>query len=63
MAGYGAEYQHESVSFSQHLLANTKELKVIAAILPGPWYAVFHPAHNRAASDPAIVDKESYVGC
>ncbi|KZS94739.1 methanesulfonate monooxygenase [Sistotremastrum niveocremeum HHB9708] len=37
MAGYGAEYQHESVSFSQHLLANTKKLKVIAAILPGPW--------------------------
>ncbi|GAA5871101.1 hypothetical protein JCM1840_007590 [Sporobolomyces johnsonii] len=37
MAGYGAEYQHESVSFSQHILANTKKLKVIAAILPGPW--------------------------
>ncbi|GAA5929754.1 hypothetical protein JCM1841_002637 [Sporobolomyces salmonicolor] len=37
MAGYGAEYQHESVSFSQHILAHTKKLKVIAAILPGPW--------------------------
>ncbi|HRD35490.1 MAG TPA: dimethyl sulfone monooxygenase SfnG [Rhodocyclaceae bacterium] len=39
-AGYGAEYQHESVSFSHALLAATDKLKVIAAILPGPW----HPA-------------------
>lgn len=39
-AGYGAEYQHESVSFSQALLQSTKRLKVLAAILPGPW----HPA-------------------
>lgn len=39
-AGYGAEYQHESVSFSQALLQSTKSLKVLAAILPGPW----HPA-------------------
>ena len=36
-AGYGAEYQHESVSFSHALLAATEKLKVIAAILPGPW--------------------------
>lgn len=36
-AGYGAEYQHESVSFSQAILASTEKLKVIAAILPGPW--------------------------
>lgn len=36
-AGYGAEYQHESVSFSHALLAKTIRLKVIAAILPGPW--------------------------
>jgi dimethylsulfone monooxygenase len=36
-AGYGAEYQHESVSFSHALLAATQKLKVIAAILPGPW--------------------------
>ena len=36
-AGYGAEYQHESVSFSQALLHATTKLKVIAAILPGPW--------------------------
>ncbi|ARN83377.1 dimethylsulfone monooxygenase SfnG [Methylocystis bryophila] len=36
-AGYGAEFQHESVSFSHALLAATKELNVIAAILPGPW--------------------------
>ncbi|SDB93033.1 dimethylsulfone monooxygenase SfnG [Paraburkholderia lycopersici] len=39
-AGYGAEYQHESVSFSQALLQATTKLKVLAAILPGPW----HPA-------------------
>ncbi|WP_027818047.1 dimethylsulfone monooxygenase SfnG [Paraburkholderia bannensis] len=39
-AGYGAQYQHESVSFSQALLHATEKLKVIAAILPGPW----HPA-------------------
>src|SRR6478736_875783 len=44
-AGYGAEYQHESVSFSQALLAATKRLKVLAAILPGPW-------------DPAVVAKQ-----
>lgn len=36
-AGYGAEYQHESVSFTHALLASTERLKVIAAVLPGPW--------------------------
>ncbi len=36
-AGYGAENQHESISFSHALLASTTKLKVIAAILPGPW--------------------------
>jgi FMNH2-dependent dimethyl sulfone monooxygenase len=36
-AGYGAENQHESVAFSHALLAATTRLKVIAAILPGPW--------------------------
>ncbi|MBE7198255.1 MAG: dimethyl sulfone monooxygenase SfnG [Parafilimonas terrae] len=36
-AGYGAEYQHESVAFSHALLAATTKLRVIAAILPGPW--------------------------
>jgi FMNH2-dependent dimethyl sulfone monooxygenase len=36
-AGYGAENQHESVAFSHALLAATTSLKVIAAILPGPW--------------------------
>jgi len=39
-AGYGAEFQHESVAFTHALLASTERLKVIAAILPGPW----HPA-------------------
>src|SRR6201984_3338233 len=33
-AGYGAEYQHEPVSFSHALLAATKRLKLIVAILP-----------------------------
>lgn len=37
MAGYGAENQHEPVSFSQALLMATQRLKVIAALLPGPW--------------------------
>ncbi|MCP3380403.1 MULTISPECIES: dimethylsulfone monooxygenase SfnG [unclassified Bradyrhizobium] len=36
-AGYGADKQHESVSFSHALLAATEKLKVIAALLPGPW--------------------------
>ena len=36
-AGYGAEYQHESVAFSHALLGATETLRVIAAILPGPW--------------------------
>ena len=36
-AGYGAEFQHESVSFTHALLAATEQLKVIAAVLPGPW--------------------------
>ena len=36
-AGYGAEFQHESVAISHALLAATDKLRVIAAILPGPW--------------------------
>jgi alkanesulfonate monooxygenase len=36
-ASYGAANQHESVSFSQAILQGTEKLKVIAAILPGPW--------------------------
>jgi len=36
-AGYGADNQHESVAFSHALLAATNTLKIIAAILPGPW--------------------------
>ena len=39
-ASYGAEYQHESTSFSLALLLATQRLKVIAAIHPGLW----HPA-------------------
>jgi FMNH2-dependent dimethyl sulfone monooxygenase len=38
IGSYGAEYQHESTTFSTALLANTQRLKVIAAILPGPWH-------------------------
>jgi FMNH2-dependent dimethyl sulfone monooxygenase len=40
IGSYGAEYQQESTTFSSALLANTTRLKVIAAVLPGPW----HPA-------------------
>lgn len=36
-AGYGADNQHESVSFSHALAAATERLKIIAALLPGPW--------------------------
>jgi dimethylsulfone monooxygenase len=36
-AGYGAEFQHESVTISHALIAATERLNVIAAILPGPW--------------------------
>ncbi|KAH5437265.1 hypothetical protein HBI23_027770 [Parastagonospora nodorum] len=36
-ASYGAVHQHESVSLSQALLHSTERLKLIAAILPGPW--------------------------
>ena len=39
-AGYGAEFQHESVTISHALIAATERLNVIAAVLPGPW----HPA-------------------
>jgi len=37
MASYGAEYQHESTSFSLALLLATEKLKVIAAVHPGLW--------------------------
>jgi dimethyl sulfone monooxygenase SfnG len=37
MAGYGAEHQHEPVSFSQAILHQTDKLILIAALLPGPW--------------------------
>jgi FMNH2-dependent dimethyl sulfone monooxygenase len=36
-AGYGAEYQHEPLVFSHALLAATEKLKLIVALLPGPW--------------------------
>jgi dimethylsulfone monooxygenase len=39
-AGYGAEFQHEPVAFTHALLAATERLKVIAALLPGPWNPV-----------------------
>lgn len=50
-AGYGAEFQHESVAFSHALLAATTHLKVIAAILPGPWKPVL------AAKQLATIDQ------
>ncbi|MBM7413702.1 MULTISPECIES: dimethylsulfone monooxygenase SfnG [Nocardiaceae] len=36
-ASYGAEFQHESTSFSLGLLLATERLKVIAAVHPGLW--------------------------
>jgi dimethylsulfone monooxygenase len=36
-AGYGADNQHEPVIFSQALLEATERLKLIVALLPGPW--------------------------
>jgi FMNH2-dependent dimethyl sulfone monooxygenase len=38
MASYGAEFQHESTTFSTALLLATQRLKVIAAIHPGLWH-------------------------
>lgn len=38
MASYGAEFQHESTTFSFALLQATQHLKVIAAIHPGLWH-------------------------
>ena len=40
MASYGAEYQHESTSFSLALLLATERLKVIAAVHPGFWQPI-----------------------
>ena len=40
IGSYGAEYQHESTGFSLALLLATTRLRVMAAVLPGPW----HPA-------------------
>jgi dimethylsulfone monooxygenase len=37
-ASYGAEFQHESTSFSLALLLATERLKVIAAVHPGLWH-------------------------
>src|ERR1700721_4576316 len=36
-ASYGAEYQHESTSFSLALLLTTERLKLIAAVHPALW--------------------------
>jgi FMNH2-dependent dimethyl sulfone monooxygenase len=36
-ASYGAEYQHESTSFSLALVMATERLKLIAAVHPGLW--------------------------
>ena len=52
-AGYGADFQHEPVAFSHALLAATKRLKLIIALLPGPW----NPA--IAAKQIATIDQLS----
>ncbi|KAK5128195.1 hypothetical protein LTR08_004074 [Meristemomyces frigidus] len=54
MAGYGAENQHEPVTFSQALLMSTERLKVIAALLPGPW--------NPAVAAKQIASIDHYSG-
>ena len=56
-AGYNAENQHESVSFSHGILAKTSKLKVIAAILPGPWKPVL------AAKQLATLDHNPRTYC
>jgi alkanesulfonate monooxygenase len=53
-ASYGASNQYESVSFSQALLHSTRRLKVIAAILPGPW--------NPAIAAKQIASIDNYTG-
>jgi dimethylsulfone monooxygenase len=50
-AGYGAEYQHEPVAFSHALLAATERLRLIIALLPGPWNPVL------AAKQVATIDQ------
>src|SRR5690606_25710947 len=49
-AGYNAEGQHESVSFSHGILAKTERLKVIAAIRLGRWQRAM-AAKQRASID------------
>jgi FMNH2-dependent dimethyl sulfone monooxygenase len=46
-ASYGAEYQHESTSFSLALLLATQRLKVIAAVHPGLWQPACWPSWAR----------------
>jgi len=57
-ASYGAEFQHESTSFSLALLLATERLKVIAAVHPGLWQpgvlakwvaTADHLSHGRVA--------------
>ncbi|GAA5849012.1 hypothetical protein JCM3766R1_005426 [Sporobolomyces carnicolor] len=59
MAGYGAEFQHESVTFTQHLLEHTKKLKVVAAILPGTWNPLL--AAKQLSTIDAISDQRVAV--
>lgn len=54
MAGYGADNQHEPVTFSQAILAGTSKLTVIAALLPGPW--------NPAVAAKQIASIDHYYG-
>jgi FMNH2-dependent dimethyl sulfone monooxygenase len=46
-ASYGAEYQHESTSFSLALLLATERLKVIAAVHPASGTRVCSPSGSR----------------
>ena len=53
MASYGAEFQHESTSFSLALLLATQRLKVIAAVHPGP-VAPGRPRRTRRHRRPLV---------
>src|ERR1700687_989139 len=52
-ASYGAEYQHESTSFSLALLLATQRLKVIAAVHPGLWHTALAGGAGRALVHPS----------
>ncbi len=63
-ASYGAEYQHESTSFSLALLLATQRLKVIAAVHPGLWQPARagQARRDRRSSEQRPVRRQRGVG-